>query len=139
MKVTPRWSSCSATRSLSSTVSDRPSCWDPSRRVVSKMSTASGSTGRSKPWLACLWLWLWPAPLRLITLLRPAPLPGGTSLDMFEPVLVTVHLAPDGGEVGVLKVLGHRPGPAVPHGAVVHFADGDHLGRRPRQEGLVGG
>src|SRR5665213_1525715 len=48
MKVTPRWSSCSATRSLSSTVSDRPSCWDPSRRVVSKMSTASGRAGRSK-------------------------------------------------------------------------------------------
>ena len=32
-------------RSLSSTVSDRPSTWLPSRRVVSKISTASGSTG----------------------------------------------------------------------------------------------
>ena len=29
MKATPRWSSCSATRSLSSTVSDSPSCWRP--------------------------------------------------------------------------------------------------------------
>ena len=45
MKVTPRWSSCSATRSLSSTVSERPSCWLPSRRMVSKMSTASGRSG----------------------------------------------------------------------------------------------
>src|SRR5665213_3154250 len=50
MNVTPRWSSCSATRSLSSTVSDRPSCWDPSRRVVSKTSTASGRAGRAKSW-----------------------------------------------------------------------------------------
>ena len=39
--ATPRWSSCSATRSLSSTVSDRPSCCEPSRSVVSKMSTDS--------------------------------------------------------------------------------------------------
>ena len=46
MKVTPRWSSCSATRSLSSTVSESPSCWLPSRRMVSKMSTASGSSAR---------------------------------------------------------------------------------------------
>ncbi len=46
MKVTPRWSSCSATRSLSSTVSDSPSCWEPSRRVVSKTSTADGKDGQ---------------------------------------------------------------------------------------------
>ena len=50
MKVTPRWSSCSATRSLSSTVSERPSCWLPSRRMVSKMSTDSGSSGTAKSW-----------------------------------------------------------------------------------------
>ncbi len=50
MKVTPRWSSCSATRSLSSTVSERPSCWEPSRRVVSKTSTAVGRSGRAKSW-----------------------------------------------------------------------------------------
>ena len=44
--ATPRWSSCSAMRSLSSTVSDTPSTWLPSRSVVSKISTDSGS-GRS--------------------------------------------------------------------------------------------
>ena len=61
MNVTPRWSSCSATRSLSSTVNERPSCWLPSRRMVSKMSTDSGSSGTTKscecarwPW-ACAW------------------------------------------------------------------------------------
>src|SRR5215212_6270278 len=42
MKWTPRWSSCSAIRSLSSTVRDTPSTWAPSRRVVSKISTATG-------------------------------------------------------------------------------------------------
>ena len=47
MKVTPRWSSCSATRSLSATVRERPSCWLPSRRMVSKMSTDSGRSGIS--------------------------------------------------------------------------------------------
>jgi len=51
MKATPRWSKLLGYPSLSSTVSDRPSCCDPSRSVVSKMSTASGSSGRSKPWL----------------------------------------------------------------------------------------
>ena len=61
MKVTPRWSSCSATRSLSSTVRERPSCWLPSRRMVSKMSTASGRSGTAKSWAcalcpcACVW------------------------------------------------------------------------------------
>src|SRR5580704_2653980 len=125
MKATPRWSSCSATRSLSSTVSDSPSCWDPSRRVVSKMSTASGSTGRSKPWLVAAWVCPPPpAPaLRLTTLLRAAPwLRAAPSLDMFEPVLVAVDLAPDGREVGVLYVLGHRAGRTRADRAVVDFA-----------------
>src|SRR5581483_4801958 len=35
----PRWSSCSAIRSLSSTVRDTPSRCEPSRRVVSNTST----------------------------------------------------------------------------------------------------
>src|SRR5580658_3234103 len=118
MKATPRWSSCSATRSLSSTVSDRPSCWDPSRKVVSKMSTASGSTGRSNPWLAAPWACpvadaVADAVAGAVVGPRPAPprpfrLLAAPSLDMFEPVLVAVHLAPDGGEVGVLDVLGDR-------------------------------
>ena len=47
MKVTPRWSSCSATRSLSATVRESPSCWLPSRKIVSKMSTDSGRFGIS--------------------------------------------------------------------------------------------
>src|SRR4051794_19383581 len=42
MKCTPRWSSCWAIRSLSSTVSETPSTCAPSRRVVSKISTAAG-------------------------------------------------------------------------------------------------
>ena len=59
MKVTPRWSSCSATRSLSSTVSERPSCWLPSRRMVSKMSTDSGSSGTAKSWACAVWPCAW--------------------------------------------------------------------------------
>src|SRR4051812_33269050 len=39
MNCTPRKSSCSAMRSLSSTVRLMPSSCDPSRRVVSKIST----------------------------------------------------------------------------------------------------
>ena len=39
MKSTPRWSSCSAICSLSSTVADTPSTCRPSRSVVSKIST----------------------------------------------------------------------------------------------------
>src|SRR5436305_4835999 len=42
MKWTPRWSSCSAMCSLSSTLSETPSTCAPSRRVVSKISTAVG-------------------------------------------------------------------------------------------------
>ena len=70
MKVTPRWSSCSATRSLSSTVSESPSCCDPSRSVVSKTSTASGRSGRSKSW---------PAGRRLVAS-RPGLAPVGVGL-----------------------------------------------------------
>src|SRR5829696_6757553 len=40
---TPSQSSCAATRSLSSTVSEMPSNWAPSRRVVSNTSTAAGT------------------------------------------------------------------------------------------------
>src|SRR4051794_26900316 len=41
MKSTPNQSSCSAMRSLSSTVREMPSSWLPSRSVVSKISTCS--------------------------------------------------------------------------------------------------
>ena len=100
MKVTPRWSSCSATRSLSSTVSERPSCWLPSRRMVSKMSTASGSSGRAKSWAWALWpcAWVWRTPPWLCASAR--------SVDMVQPVLVLVDLAAHGGEVGLLDLLG---------------------------------
>src|SRR5438874_1882213 len=43
MKWTPNQSSCSAMRSLSSTVREMPSSWLPSRRVVSNTSTDAGS------------------------------------------------------------------------------------------------
>ena len=45
--ATPSQSSCSAMRSLSSTVSEMPSSCDPSRSVVSKISTAPGVARRS--------------------------------------------------------------------------------------------
>src|SRR5947209_17627489 len=93
-------------RSLSSTVREIPSSWLPSRRVVSKTSTTSGSA-----------------------------LSISTSADMFDPVLVAVHLAPDSGEVDLLDGLGHRP--RLADHPVVDLADGHDLGRRPRQEGLV--
>src|SRR4051794_13135114 len=67
-------------RSLSSTVSEMPSSWLPSRSVVSKISTESGSVTS----------------------------PGALS-DMFHPVLVAVDFPPDGCEVGLLDGLGHRP------------------------------
>src|SRR6185369_3027524 len=41
IQVMPRWSSCSAMRSLSSTVSEMPSSCEPSRSVVSKISTSA--------------------------------------------------------------------------------------------------
>src|SRR5580692_9909594 len=133
MKVTPRWSSCSATRSLSSTVRERPSCWLPSRRIVSKMSTASGSSGTAKScaWAVwpCAWEcrappWLWASP--------PA------SVDMVQPFLVLVDLAPDRGEVHLLDLLGDAARVPGPDGTVVDGTDRHHLGRGPREEGLVG-
>src|SRR5207244_7498643 len=48
MKSTPSQSSCSAMRSLSSTVSEMPSSWLPSRSVVSKISTDRGTSGVDK-------------------------------------------------------------------------------------------
>src|SRR3954452_13768838 len=67
-------------RSLSSTVSEIPSSWLPSRRVVSKTSTASGSVRTS------------------------------ASGDMFQPVLVPVDLALDGREEGLLDLARDRTG-----------------------------
>src|SRR5690349_10641755 len=61
----------------------------------------------------------------------------GLFVDMVEPVLVAVVLAADRGEVPVLQLLGDRA--RLAELAVVHRADGNHLGRRAGQEGLVGG
>src|SRR5215210_2230375 len=72
----------------------------------------------------------------------PSPAGGGTSasgisaLDMIEPVLVLVDLAPHGREVGLLDGLGHGAGLA--DDPVVDRADGHHLGRRPGEERLLG-
>src|SRR5688572_17197563 len=81
MKCTPSQSSCSAMRSLSSTVREIPSSWLPSRRVVSKISTASGRPART-----------------------------GSSMHVLVPVLVLVDLAPHGLEEHVLDLAGQRPG-----------------------------
>src|SRR5437764_11657520 len=104
----PRWSSCSAMRSLSSTVSDSPSRCDPSRNVVSKIST-------------------------------DARIRETSGSDMFVPFLVTIDLAPDGGEERLLDLAGHGTGLAAAHLAVVDGTDGHDLGRGAGEEGLVGG
>src|SRR5690242_17545291 len=81
------------------------------------MSTASGT--RSASWPAATWAW---------------------SPDMFVPVLVPVELPTHRGEERLLDLAGDRPRlPVWAHQPVVHGADGHDLGRRPRQEGLVGG
>src|SRR5579875_2817053 len=58
--------------------------------------------------------------------------------DMFQPVLVPVHLTPDGGEVDLLDLPRHRSRLTAADDPVVDGADGDHLGRRAGEESLVG-
>src|SRR3954454_21937221 len=94
-------------RSLSSTVSEMPSSWLPSRRVVSKTSTWSGRSTRST---------------------------STASSDMFDPVLVTVDFAADGREVRPLDGFGHRP--RLTDQTIVDLTDGDDLGRGPGEERL---
>src|SRR4051794_34150411 len=79
------------------------------------MSTAAGNPSGT-PWE---WPWPWPLP------------------DMLVPVLVPVDLALHRGEEGLLDLAGDGAGLAQV--AVVDRADGHDLGRRPRQERLVGG
>src|SRR5688500_12323461 len=99
-------------RSLSSTVSEMPSSWLPSRRVVSKISTDSGSSCG-----------------------RPATSP--SPMHVLVPVLVLVDLAPHGLEVDVLDLAGEGTG--IAELAVVDRADGHHLGCGSGQERFVGG
>src|SRR4051812_35938936 len=68
-------------RSLSSTVSEMPSSWLPSRSVVSKTSTSAGSVSA-----------------------------GSALSDMFDPVLVSVDLTADGAEVRLLHGAPDGPG-----------------------------
>src|SRR5581483_2572509 len=93
-------------RSLSSTVSEMPSSWLPSRKVVSKTSTDAGSVTSAS-----------------------------ALSDMFDPVLVSVDLAADGCEVGLLDGLGHRTG--LTDHAIVDLTDRHDLGRRPGEKRLV--
>src|SRR5437773_3060635 len=95
-----------------------PSSWLPSRRVVSKTSTRRVSCGCDSasrgepPMTTCL-------------------------SDMFDPVLVAVDLAPDGGEVRLLD--GAGDGPGFTDLPVVDRADGHDLCRRAREERLLAG
>src|SRR4051812_36242158 len=81
MYVTPRWSSCSAMRSLSSTVRLMPSSCEPSRSVVSKTSTN-----------------------------RRVSCSCDLSADMFVPVLVLVDLAAHGVGEDLLDLASDRAG-----------------------------
>src|ERR1700728_42157 len=69
--------------------------------------------------------------------------PGGgawswSSVDMIGPVPVLGDLAPHGGGGGLLDLLGDGTGPAGADLAVIDGADRHHLGRRAREEGLLG-
>src|SRR5213076_3108209 len=88
-------------RSLSSTVRDTPSTWAPSRSVVSKTSTATGSC-----------------------------------LDMLDPVLVAIDLAPHRLAVLVHDRPGHRA--RARHLTVVDGLHGRDLGGRSAEEDLLG-
>src|SRR4051812_1008478 len=101
-------------RSLSSTVSEMPSSWLPSRRVVSKISTDAGR-GRTPG----------------------APVDTRSFVDMVQPFLVAVDLAPHRGEERLLDLAGDGPGLADL--AVVDRADRHDLRGRAGQERLVAG
>src|SRR3981081_2677281 len=62
---------------------------------------------------------------------------GTSGVDKFQPVLVLIDLAPDGGEEHLLDAARDRPRRADL--AVVDRADGHHLGGGTGEERLVGG
>src|SRR5688500_4310075 len=108
MYCTPSSSIFCAMRSLSSTVSVRPSIWAPSRSVVSK-STSPGGAERGAV----------------------------DRLDVLIPFPVGLDLAARRGEVGLLQLLGDGARlPGADH-AIVDLADRGELGRRAREEALV--
>src|SRR5206468_4143788 len=66
----------------------------------------------------------------------PSAVDPDSPVDMFEPVLVLVDLAPHGGEIGLLHGLGDGPGRGDL--AVVDRANGHDLGGGAGEEGLLG-
>src|SRR5262245_27039256 len=98
MKSTPSQSSCSAMRSLSSTVNEMPSSWLPSRSVVSYTSTRAGQLASRAT---------------------------AGSADIFTPVPVLLDLPAHRGEVGLLELARHLA--RVADHAVVDGADRDEL------------
>src|SRR5262245_38022400 len=104
-------------RSLSSTVTETPSSWQPSRSVVSKISTWGEEAETASP----------------ATSTAPAPL---DSADMLAPVLVLVLLAVHGAAVHLRDRLRHRA--RAEDQAVVDRVDRAHLGRGPADEQLLG-
>ena len=122
MKATPRWSSCSATRSLSSTVSEMPSCWEPSRKRRVEDVDGLGQHGQARS-RGCMCPW-W----------RCAP----WSVDMLEPVLVRSTSPRTAAKKISWICLVIGPGLAVADRAVVDLTDGDDLGRGAGEERLVG-
>src|SRR4051794_18847031 len=112
MKCTPSQSSCSAIRSLSSTVSEIPSNCDPSRRVVSYISM------------------LLTASLSVVI-----PVPTTRSYEL-APVFVLVDLAANGLAVLGSDHLGHSTG--TRDRTVVDRVHGADLGRGSAHEHLLG-
>src|SRR3954451_4596900 len=112
MKCTPSQSSCSAIRSLSSTVSEIPSNCDPSRRVVSYISM------------------LLTASLSVVI-----PVPTTRSYEL-APVFVLVDLAAHGLAVLGSDHLGHSTG--TRDRTVVDRVHGADLGRGSAHEHLLG-
>src|SRR5689334_17236045 len=105
-------------RSLSSTVTETPSSWQPSRSVVSKISTCRAESTAA------------PSPATSTAGAPPA------SADMLAPVLVLVLLAAHGAAVHLRDRLRHRTGAGDE--PVVDRVDRTHFGRRPADEQLLG-
>src|ERR1700677_1302557 len=104
--------------------------------MVSKMSTDSGSSGTAKSCACAVWPWAWLC--RAPPWAWASPAAPSVSVDMVQPFLVLVDLAPDGGEVHLLDLLGDLARAPGADGTVVDGADRHHLGRGAGEERLVG-